>query len=331
MAAPCDKSREKCCSSSKSEKSEISVQRLLRKDNVVCHGLRRLPDQPPTTVARDFFKNVLNLDINVVDAHWLGRSERCPLWVRLDCESTRRRVREAARTVRPKGVYVDNDMCEEDRNDRRAWRVARKPAAGVAPPSPPPSRHPDPDPQSLPSPLSSLPSSSAVTSAVPSETKATSRRTAFDALMSRPSPVQAVSGGAVAQRSGSSSRGRGSQRPRLLARRKRVAAVPQAPTATRGVRPTATPVAEAVVRDRERDDDETPDGTRDASGPRSEQSPRLSPHRLRRSCSLERMPRSPSPPEDWADADGTNDPGDQDQWRQLRVCVQDMQDKLLRL
>jgi hypothetical protein len=141
---------------SSSVKSEISVdllviQRHLRRDNVVCHGLDIVPGQSPHSAATTFFREVLRLDIRVVDARWLGRNSRRPLWIRLESETDRRRVRDEARAVRPKDVYVDNDLSLQDRDQQRARVLQlRQSRSTPVPPTPGP-----PAPLAIPTPPSS--------------------------------------------------------------------------------------------------------------------------------------------------------------------------------
>ena len=113
-----------------------AVERRLRRDNIIVHGITNKACTDPITLALTLIATTLGLvGITIVDAKILGRadSERRPLWVRLASESARRRVRDRAREVRPKGVYVDEDLCNEDREDRRRRLANRQP-----PPPPPP-------------------------------------------------------------------------------------------------------------------------------------------------------------------------------------------------
>ncbi len=62
-----------------------SIERRLRKDNVIIHGIAHKTNVSPITLALTLITSTLGLaDISVVDARWIGRAdgERRPLWVR---------------------------------------------------------------------------------------------------------------------------------------------------------------------------------------------------------------------------------------------------------
>ncbi len=144
--------KERSCEKRELPKSEndreiIALHRLLRRDNVVCHGLAPVPGRPAADQAADTIREVLGVAVTVVESRWMGREDatRRPLWIRLRSETERRSVREAARVKRPKGIYFDNDLCAADQRARAEWTASRRerrppPPAGAAaaPPAPPP-------------------------------------------------------------------------------------------------------------------------------------------------------------------------------------------------
>ena len=87
-------------------------------------------------------------DAIVVDAYWLGRAtedgspQKCPLLVRFRSARAKREVQRKCREVRPKGVYVDDDLSAEERAVRVKQRRAKKTAENTSPSDGPSTRHP---------------------------------------------------------------------------------------------------------------------------------------------------------------------------------------------
>ncbi len=114
----------------------LHLQRQLRKDNVIVHGIERMdPDIAATKVI-----GLLDLDVAYVEAYWLGRkSYKVPLLIRLKSSSDQRLVRETARRVRPPGVFINADLCVEDRESLKKKRQQRVPDREIVPLSAQPS------------------------------------------------------------------------------------------------------------------------------------------------------------------------------------------------
>ena len=167
------------CSAAMFDARFRSLERGLRRDNVIVQGLV-WSGGDPVKMATTFIHTTLGLDaVEVLDAFWLGRADpdsgarKCPLLVRLKAVRWRQEVQRRCRAVRPRGVYVDEDLCAEERTERAKKRMEKKlektpsqavPSATVdiassaAPRSPP---RPAPTPTRRPSPPRSPPSSPA--------------------------------------------------------------------------------------------------------------------------------------------------------------------------
>ncbi len=166
------------CSAAMFDARFRSLERGLRRDNVIVQGLV-WSGGDPVKMATTFIHTTLGLDaVEVLDAFWLGRADpdsgarKCPLLVRLKAVRWRQDVQRRCRAVRPRGVFVDEDLCAEERAERAKQRMEKKlekipsqavlPAAvdiasSAAPPSPPrpaptPTRRPSPPRSSPPSP-----------------------------------------------------------------------------------------------------------------------------------------------------------------------------------
>ena len=102
----------------------LQLQRRLRQDNVIVHGMEKMDADTAAAKVLD----LLGLSIGYVEAYWLGRKPyRVPLLIRLKRSSDQRLVRETARRVRPPGVFVNADLCPEDRDALKRKRQQRVP------------------------------------------------------------------------------------------------------------------------------------------------------------------------------------------------------------
>ena len=119
-------------------------------------------------------------DVTVIDAFWLGRAtedgtrKKCPLLVRFRSAREKREVQRKCREVRPKGVFVDDDLSAEERAVRVKMRMAKKLAEKTSPsdgPSTPTSdaapQHHEPPLALPPAPSSPQPSTSSAPGAAP--------------------------------------------------------------------------------------------------------------------------------------------------------------------
>ena len=159
-----------------------SIERALRKDNAIIQGL--LIGGDPVEMAAKFIRTTLNLDdVEVLDAFWLGRAaddgsrRKCPLLVRFRSVRAKRSAQQKCRAVRPPGVYVDDDLAVDERNERAKKYAEKKNAENPRPSNvsfpttaSPVQRHP----VELPSPAApSSPPGSSTTAPAPATHRAT--------------------------------------------------------------------------------------------------------------------------------------------------------------
>ncbi len=115
-----------------------SVERMLRQDNGIIHGLM-LGGEPVETAAQFIGATLGVASVDVIDAYWLGRPtdagtpRKCPLLVRFRSARAKREAQRKCREVRPKGVYVDDDLSAEERAVRVKKRMAKKLAENTPP------------------------------------------------------------------------------------------------------------------------------------------------------------------------------------------------------
>jgi hypothetical protein len=127
------------------------LQRRARADFLIVHGAKYVSPSTPLATAVMTITTFLGLDACVVDARWLGNPDTGarPLQVRMSCETEKRRVRDAARNIKPTGVFFDDDLSESEREVRKARRLRQKqllalpfPVVIADPQSPPPASPP---------------------------------------------------------------------------------------------------------------------------------------------------------------------------------------------